>query len=255
MCRLSCGEATRLCPTQTPTLFRRHLSSELSHGMWRVRTSLSSHRRYKHDPRVVLWDLFNEPDNANCASYGSCDERVPSAADAKGTELSPLRKAQGARALLELVFQWVREEAPSQPLTTAIYWAPTVDEAAAASRDTNAAWVLDHVDVVSFHEYGALPSMQAMLARLTPLNRPLICSEYLARQVCALRRTHVVSHRSYCAAHTWPHTSHRSATRPAPRVASPPYHHQQHPLRVPGCCPRCPTRCSGYSATAPEPSS
>ena len=44
-----------------------------------------------------MWDIFNEADNGNVGNYGHERERVPAAADAKGTELRPLEKAVAAR--------------------------------------------------------------------------------------------------------------------------------------------------------------
>lgn len=137
---------------------------------------------FKDDSRVLLWDVFNEPDNGNTASYGSVDVRVPVAEDAKGTELSPMAKAQGARALLEKAFAWAREVAPSQPLTAGVYDADTGDEAADAYRHETHQMMLDTVDVVSFHNYATPDGMADQVTnKFKPLDRPMVCSEYMSR--------------------------------------------------------------------------
>jgi len=138
--------------------------------------------RFANDKRVVVWDIFNEPDNGNVASYGFEDVRVPSAVDAKGTELHPMDKAKGARLLLEKAFPWAREIGASQPLTAGIYDAGTGDAAADAFRQDTHEWMLGEVDVVSFHNYNNPQGMANQVSqRLQPLGRPVICSEYMAR--------------------------------------------------------------------------
>ena len=133
-------------------------------------------RRFKYDERVLLWDAFNEWDNGNVPSYGSAGP-----AWAGRSELPPLHKAQASRALLERTIDWVRAERPKQPLTAGVYSAPTGDDEADRYRDASGRWVLDQVDVVSFHDYGAIGSMVRKVQELQELGRPIICSEYMAR--------------------------------------------------------------------------
>lgn len=139
--------------------------------------------RFKDDARVALWDVFNEPDNGNADSYGWSSDRVPSAEDAKGTELHPMDKAVGARALLSLAFGWAREVGPSQPLTAAIYTADTGDADADAYRAETHQWMLNTSDVISFHNYDTPSGMAAQASQLQALGRPVVCSEYMARPV------------------------------------------------------------------------
>ena len=43
-------------------------------------------------------------------------------------------------------------------------------------------WVqLDNADVITFHSYGAPADFEARIAELSPLGRPIVCTEYLAR--------------------------------------------------------------------------
>jgi hypothetical protein len=96
--------------------------------------------RFANDSRVVMWDVFNEPDNGNINNYGFVGSRVPAAADAKGTELRPLDKAVAARALLEKAIEWARAASPSQPITVPVYDDKTGDAAADAVRAQVRRW-------------------------------------------------------------------------------------------------------------------
>ena len=137
--------------------------------------------RYANDSRVLLFDVFNEPDNANSGSYSNISYRVPSAEDAMGKELPPLQKAQGARSLIAKALQWSREIGPTQPLTVGIYEAPSGDEEADLYRAETSDWVLGVVDVTSVHNYGSIQGVATQIMDLKSLGRPVICSEYMSR--------------------------------------------------------------------------
>lgn len=100
---------------------------------------------FGRDPRVLAWDLFNEPSNS-----GYLDAAVP---------------------LLKAVFAWAREADPEQPLTAGLW------NDHAMSNEV----MLDHSDVVTFHDYDAPEKLEAHIADLQKTGRPLICTEYMAR--------------------------------------------------------------------------
>jgi hypothetical protein len=123
-------------------------------------------RHFRDDRRIQAWDLFNEPDNSNENSYGASGSRA---------ELS--NKAEMATALLGKVFVWAREADPSQPLTAGVWiLRPPGEKAPPIERLT-----LDESDILSFHSYGELKDVRAFVERLRPLNRPVLCTEYMAR--------------------------------------------------------------------------
>src|SRR5947209_6279864 len=62
---------------------------------------------FKNDERVLIWDLYNEPDNMNLASYKDDDYVV--------------HKAELSMALLRKTINWVRDINPVQPITMA-HW-------------------------------------------------------------------------------------------------------------------------------------
>jgi hypothetical protein len=134
-------------------------------------------RRFGNDSRVLLWDLFNEPDNPNTDSYGfGTFPRVPAAADAAGTEMRTDDKVKYSLRLLNSTMSWAREVGPLQtPLTVPFYGGedPSIQD-----------WIVDNVDVISFHHYGALPGMMNQTKNLLQTyKRPVICTEYMARPV------------------------------------------------------------------------
>lgn len=121
-------------------------------------------RRFGKDERVVVWDLFNEPDNPNTHSYGPLE--------------LPDKDALAAR-LVEKSFQWAREVAPVQPLTVGLWRGPAWDNRAALNQVHQAA--LEYSDVISFHDYGDPQSMESRIEQLSTYGRPLLCTEYMAR--------------------------------------------------------------------------
>ena len=118
--------------------------------------------RFRADRRVQVWDLYNEPDNP-----------VPQYRD---VELP--NKAQVALALLQKTFAWAREMNPTQPLTSGVWIGNWPDPAKLSPMER---CQLEESDVVSFHCYGKLPDMQKCVANLRRYDRPILCTEYMAR--------------------------------------------------------------------------
>ena len=132
-------------------------------------------RRFGNDTRVLLWDLFNEPDNPNTDSYGSSSiPRVPVAEDAAGTELPTDHKVKYSLKLLNSTMSWAREVGPLHtPLTVPFYGGedPSIQD-----------WIVHNVDIISFHNYDSLPGMMIQTKHLLQVyQRPVICTEYMAR--------------------------------------------------------------------------
>ncbi len=113
--------------------------------------------RFKDDNRVLMWDLYNEPDNRNDDSY----------ADAATKPIQALK-------LLQKTFEWARSENPSQPLTSGAY---------VHSTPTVVQFQLEHSDVITFHNYDRAPEVELQIRHLRGFHRPIICTEYMARSV------------------------------------------------------------------------
>jgi hypothetical protein len=118
--------------------------------------------QFKDDKRILMWDLYNEPDNRNLGSYKDDYYSQP--------------KEQLCLQLLQKTLTWVRQIQPSQPVTMAPWnWA-----------DTNSLTDLEQFmflnsDIISFHWYEPKESMQERIESLKQFGRPIICTEYMAR--------------------------------------------------------------------------
>ncbi|MDA3638997.1 cellulase family glycosylhydrolase [Mycobacterium xenopi] len=120
--------------------------------------------QFRNDDRVLGWDVWNEPDNP---------ARVYSSVERKD-------KQQLVADLLPQVFQWARSVNPSQPLTSGVWDGEWADP---ARRSTIAAIQLDNADVITFHCYGEPANFESRINELTPLGRPILCTEYMARSL------------------------------------------------------------------------
>lgn len=124
-------------------------------------------RRYANDRRVLMWDLFNEPDNPNTNAYGENGARI---------ELDPKTKAECATALLHKAFEWAREVGPSQPLTAGVWMGYYTKKPSGINK-----LMLDNSDIISFHNYGVAGEARAAAEGLQKLGRPVVCTEYMSR--------------------------------------------------------------------------
>jgi len=119
--------------------------------------------RFKDDKRVQVWDLFNEPDNPNANSYGKIELKD---------------KTERALDLLKKTVVWAREAKPSQPLTIGVW----KDDFTNPDKLTPInKFQLEQSDVISFHNYNPLDQMKRDVEALKRYNRPILCTEYMAR--------------------------------------------------------------------------
>jgi hypothetical protein len=119
---------------------------------------------FAKDPRVLAWDVWNEPDNPGGGDY-----------DAR----EPKDKIALVARLLPQVFAWARSAAPTQPLTSGLWH----DEDWSDPSRLNAVerTQLEESDVISFHNYGWPEEFAGRVRQLARYGRPLICTEYMAR--------------------------------------------------------------------------
>jgi hypothetical protein len=118
---------------------------------------------FASDPRVLGWDVWNEPDNTNDSSYGSKE---------------PAHKVDLVLALLPKAFAWARAAKPSQPLTSGVWRGDWSDD---RKLSPMARVQLAESDVISFHNYGKPAELEKAILSLERLGRPLLCTEYMAR--------------------------------------------------------------------------
>jgi hypothetical protein len=99
---------------------------------------------FADEPRIVGWDLYNEP-----GAGGQGSRSIP---------------------LLRKAFSWARQAASSQPLTSGVW---TEGEVTAVQVELS--------DIVTFHNYRDVASLKAQIEELRQHGRPLLCTEWLNR--------------------------------------------------------------------------
>jgi len=102
---------------------------------------------FKNDKRILLWDLYNEPGNSK-----------------HGITSLPL---------LKNVFKWAKQENPSQPISAGIWYF--------GCNELNS-FQIENSDVITYHNYGNENEHQIWINFLKMQNRPMICTEYMARR-------------------------------------------------------------------------
>ncbi len=147
---------------------------------------------FAKDKRIVIWDLYNEPNTKNNQSLN----------------------------LLKKVFQWARETKATQPITSGIWKKELKDYTKFQTENS---------DIISYHNYGDAKLQKKTIDSLRIFNRPLICSEYMARKKNSLFQTVLpVLHRENVTAinwglvsgktntiYAWGDTTHRDGSEPA----------------------------------------
>ena len=125
-------------------------------------------RAFARDDRILAWDVWNEPGSDNAGSYPK-------------EELSAKDKTARVTALLPQVFAWAREANPMQPLTSGVWAVDNSPDGADLGELQQIQ--LRESDIVTFHNYSWPESFKHQIAWLKKHNRPVICTEYMARSV------------------------------------------------------------------------
>jgi len=118
---------------------------------------------FARDPRILAWDVWNEPDNTNGGSYANGE---------------PKKKVEIVLGLLPQAFAWAREAGPQQPLTSGIWKG---DWSSNDRMDPMDRLQIYLSDVISFHNYDSGEEFEKRIKWLKRYNRPLLCTEYMAR--------------------------------------------------------------------------
>ena len=123
--------------------------------------------RFSDDNRVAAWDVYNEPDNI--ATLAGRDEL-----EVKDKHIYSL-------ALLKKAFEWVRSVNPSQPLTCGV-WSGERNYGLPENLPPLDRYMLENSDIISFHAYdNNIEAIKTRIDQLKKYNRPLLCTEYMAR--------------------------------------------------------------------------
>lgn len=124
---------------------------------------------YKNDPRIVIWDLYNEPTNrmifTNEGEFAYDEEMEVFSHD-----------------LMVKAFEWARDENPSQPLTVGAWHAPSIlDRSLPIFEHPTDRKALELSDIITFHAYLPIDLFHKAVEIVEAYNRPMMCTEWLAR--------------------------------------------------------------------------
>src|SRR6266480_2953734 len=123
---------------------------------------------FAKDDRILAWDVWNEPGADNAGSYPK-------------DELTEKDKIARVTALLPQAIWWAREANPVQPLTSGVWAVDTSPDGADLGELQQIQ--LRESDIITFHNYSWPEYFRREVSWLKKYNRPVICTEYMARPV------------------------------------------------------------------------
>jgi len=118
---------------------------------------------FARDKRINSWDLWNEPDNRNSGENARQD---------------PPNKVELVNKLLRSAYQWARSTNPEQPITSGVWKG---DYANTEKFDSTEQIQVENSDFITFHTYEPADEFAKRAKFLQKLNRPIMCTEYMAR--------------------------------------------------------------------------
>ncbi|HEX4038817.1 MAG TPA: 1,4-beta-xylanase [Acidobacteriaceae bacterium] len=141
---------------------------------------------FANDPRILAWDVWNEPDNGNNRFYAPRE---------------PKNKTEIILHLLPQAFAWARNAHPLQPLTSGLFYG---DWTSLETLSPVARVQIEQSDVVSFHNYGWPEDFEHRVGQLEQFHRPILCTEYMARGAGSTFDTILpIAHEHHVAAINW----------------------------------------------------
>ena len=119
---------------------------------------------FAHNKQILAWDVWNEPDNPGGGNYAAKE---------------PKKKFALVEALLPKVFDWARSVRPIQPLTSPLWHGGNWSDLGKLNA-IEKIQIADS-DILTFHNYGWPEQFYARVKQLEVYDRPIICTEYMAR--------------------------------------------------------------------------
>lgn len=120
---------------------------------------------FRNDDRVLLWDMFNEPDNLNVASY-------------KEHTFENHNKAELSFELLRQTQSWIKSVDPIHPVTAGPWQGDWSSDETLSKLDR---FMFACSDVITFHSYEDRQGLERKILQLKRYERPMLCTEYMAR--------------------------------------------------------------------------
>jgi len=163
------------CPA-TEVVIRYHEKTASPEEVARLRGYVvETMRRFKDDPRVLAWELYNEPGR-------SAGER--------------------SVKLLRDAWKWAREAAPSQPVCSTAEGSAGKEYVEIARANS---------DVISFHCYDD-SKLEEIIDFYEKTGRPALCTEYMARPKSTFQRALPILKKHNVAAINWGFVSGKTGT-------------------------------------------
>jgi len=167
---------------------------------------------FKDDKRIILWDVFNEPENAN-KGKGDYPKFVPE------------NKAELARLLFEKSVSWIREINPSHPITSAVWYGK--DWSTDKRLNPLQKSMFSNSDIITFHCYYDANALRNRIKSIRRFGRPILCTEYLTRPRSTFIDNLPVLHEEKVGAYNWGFVAGKTQTIYAggwgsPHTAEPP---------------------------------
>ena len=124
--------------------------------------------KYADDPRVICWDVYNEPG-------GIMSKHIVGATEGLSKDDIQILENLCVDFLKESA-KWARECNPSQPITFGVY----------RPDDDRIGMILNKIqysesDVISYHSYSPLLSQIQQVKKLKKYGRPIMCTEWMGR--------------------------------------------------------------------------
>jgi hypothetical protein len=116
------------------------------------------------DKRVLAWDVWNEPDNTNAASYPNSE--LPN-------------KIEVVQKLLPQVFRYARAGIPTQPVTSGLW--KSGDWSTLTTLSPIEKIQVELSDFISFQNYQGPEEFEKRVKWLQAFGRPVMCTGFLAR--------------------------------------------------------------------------
>lgn len=135
--------------------------------------------RFSKDPRIIMWDLYNEAGNYFLPALS-----LPQPKRALALASIYIKRRilpDKSFALLKKTFEWARQCEAQQPLSSPLWF---------HERQIND-FLIENSDVITFHNYGNQTQLQSQITQLKQYERPLVCTEYMARSKNSLFETHL----------------------------------------------------------------
>lgn len=126
---------------------------------------------FRDDERILVWDVFNEPTNDGIFRDDGQEGHFD----------GPL--LEQSYKLCQEAVGWVRAEDPVQPLTVGAWrnMKTFLNREVKIFDSPIDRLALQSSDIISFHAYSPADVVEETIALLKPLNRPMLCTEWLAR--------------------------------------------------------------------------